>query len=41
MVLPFFRFLRYCLKITCAISEGYFFECKEKNAGDAGIGEAF
>ena len=33
--------LRNCLKITCAISEGCFFECKEKIAGDAGIAEAF
>ena len=35
------QYLRNCPKITCAISAGCFFECKKKNAGDAGIDEAF
>ena len=33
--------LRKCAQIAFTVCAEYFFECEEKNAGDAGIAEAF
>ena len=33
--------LRNCAQITFTVCAEYFFECEKKNAGDAGIAEAF
>ena len=42
-IFPFdhWHVLRKCAQITFTVCAEYFFECEEKNAADAGIGEAF